>query len=97
MLNEPGSAAWTSAALKERGLHMLDRHTTAGLPSTRMKRISLFVSERQYEQFLALSNAMGQPYAELIREALNGYLSQHRLTVPIKKVARKRVTTRTRA
>jgi len=68
-----------------------------GVSSTRMKRISLFVSERQYEEFLALSKAMGQPYAELIREALNSYLSQHRSTVPIKKPARKRVATRRQA
>lgn len=63
-----------------------------------MKRISLFVSDRQYEQFLSLSKAMGQPYAELIREALNSYLQQHSgaVTSP-KRAARKRVSARRRA
>jgi metal-responsive CopG/Arc/MetJ family transcriptional regulator len=57
---------------------MLDRHTSGPAYCAAMKRISLFVSERQYKEFLALSTAMGQPYAELIREALNNYLREHR-------------------
>lgn len=61
-----------------------------------MKRISLFVSERQYEQFLTLSEQMGQPYAELIREALNNYLQQHAGRVTPSKAGRKRATTRKR-
>jgi hypothetical protein len=64
-----------------------------------MKRISLFISERQYKQFLSLSEAMGQPYAELIREALNSYLRAHAGTTEsaTKKAARTRVRARKRA
>lgn len=63
-----------------------------------MKRISLFVSERQYEQFLSISKEMGQPYAELIREALNNYLQQHGdAATSTKRTARKRVSARRRA
>jgi hypothetical protein len=60
-----------------------------------MKRISVFVSERQYEQFLAISKDLGQPYAELIREALNSYLQKHGASS--KRAARKRVGARRRA
>jgi predicted DNA-binding protein len=41
-----------------------------------MKRISVYISEQQYERFQALAESYGQPYAELIREALNRYLRQ---------------------
>ena len=39
-----------------------------------MKRISVFISERQYEQFRELGRAEERPYSELIREALSQYL-----------------------
>jgi len=39
-----------------------------------MKRISVFISERQYEQFKGLGRAEERPYSELIREALSQYL-----------------------
>lgn len=77
---------------------MLDRHTSPHDTQRTMKRISLFVSERQYEEFLAVSAALGQPYAELIREALNAYLQQHAGDVASGMgVARKRVASKERA
>ena len=39
-----------------------------------MKRISLFVSEPQYQRFRQLARVAGRPYAELVREALDSYL-----------------------
>jgi len=39
-----------------------------------MRRISLYISEPQYDQFQALAASTGRPYSELIREALGQYL-----------------------
>ena len=64
-----------------------------------MKRISLFVSDRQYEEFKALAESWDQATAELIRQALNEFLERHAAGrgVSQKKSARKRATTRKRA
>ena len=59
-----------------------------------MKRISVFISERQYEQFQKLGKAEGRPYSELIREALSQYLRRHGASAA--KTGRKRVAPRKR-
>jgi metal-responsive CopG/Arc/MetJ family transcriptional regulator len=41
-----------------------------------VKRISLFLSERQVQGFKALAQNLGRPYSELIRDALDQYLRQ---------------------
>ena len=62
-----------------------------------MKRISVFIAERQYERFQELSRTYGQPYAELIREALNDYLQRREAPGAAKKAERKRADTRRRS
>ena len=53
----------------------MDSHTSVRPHSEcGMKRISVLISERQYEQFKGLGSAEERPYSELIREALSQYL-----------------------
>ena len=59
-----------------------------------MKRISVFIPERQLEQFQKLGSAEDRPYSELIREALSQYLRRHDASVA--KAGRKRVAPRKR-
>ena len=65
---------------------------------TGMKRISVFIAERQLAQFRALGKEYGQPYAELIREALNVYLRERDAETAVRqKAERKRAATRKRS
>ncbi len=59
-----------------------------------MKRISVFISERQYEQLRELGRAEDRPYSKLIREALSQYLGRRGAWVA--KPGRLRVVTRKR-
>ena len=62
-----------------------------------MKRISVFIAERQLARLQALGEEYGQPYAELIREALNAYLRQKDAEAAVRqKAERKRVAARKR-
>jgi len=62
-----------------------------------MKRISVFIAERQLARLQALGEEYGQPYAELIREALNAYLRQKDAEAAVRqKAERKRAATRKR-
>ncbi len=62
-----------------------------------MKRISVFIGEPQYQQFLELANVKGRPYAELIREALDDYLRTQTRERRIGKTERGRARTRRRS
>ncbi len=59
-----------------------------------MKRISVFISDLQYEQFKGLGRAEERPYSELIREALSQYL--RRRDAWVAKPGRLRAVTRKR-
>ena len=59
-----------------------------------MKRISVFISERQYEQLRELGRTEDRPYSKLIREALSQYLRRRGAWVA--KPGRLRVVTRKR-
>ena len=62
-----------------------------------MKRISVFIAERQLARLQALGEEYGQPYAELIREALNAYLRERDAETAVRqKAERKRVAARKR-
>ena len=64
---------------------------------TGMKRISVFIAERQLARLQALGEEYGQPYAELIREALNAYLREKDAETAVRqKAERKRVAARKR-
>ena len=56
-----------------------------------MRRVTLYISEPQYQQFQELAATRGQAYSELIREALNRYLRAQART------DRKRASTRKRS
>ncbi|MGE0490985.1 MAG: ribbon-helix-helix domain-containing protein [Vulcanimicrobiota bacterium] len=45
-----------------------------------MKPISIYVGERDYQEFKSLSARLGRPVAELIREAMSRYLRESRRT-----------------
>jgi hypothetical protein len=65
-----------------------------------MKRISVYVSERQHEGFHALGERLGQKASELMRQALNDFLERHGMGVTASsrtKPARRRASTRRRA
>ena len=73
---------------------MRDRHTSFSY-SMLVKRISVFLSQRQVEEFKALAEDLGRPYSELIRDALDQYLQQRGPTT--KKAERPRAATRKRS
>jgi predicted DNA-binding protein len=60
-----------------------------------MKRVSLFLSERQVAAFQALAKELGRPSAELIREALDDFL-RRREPIAAHQTGRKRAVTRKR-
>ncbi|MCA9795902.1 MAG: ribbon-helix-helix protein, CopG family [Candidatus Eremiobacteraeota bacterium] len=45
-----------------------------------MKPISIYVGEKDYQEFKSLSARSGRPVAELIREAMSRYLAECRRT-----------------
>jgi predicted DNA-binding protein len=62
-----------------------------------MKRISIFISERQYDRFQEFAQSFGQPAAELMRQALNEFIAKMDAdTSSGVKADRKRVTARKR-
>jgi hypothetical protein len=63
-----------------------------------VKRVSVFLSHPQLEALRQVAEAKGRPYAELLREAVDQYLSQeHREPPSTSKSDRRRAPTRRRS
>ena len=64
--------------------------------SDKLLVLDAHIAEPQYQGFQKLAAERGQPYSELIREALNQYLRRQETLSRPKKADRKRASTRKR-